>query len=353
MKLGSFYYNFIYSISPRKPRLIWRIIKNYLKLLFKKTTLLRYIDACIELKCNLKCEHCFAVNFDDDKRKPISDEEWGDIFDQTRAMGNIAVGFTGGEPLLNPRLESLIKRAHPGETLILVCTNGTLLTAEKAKSLYKAGVDVVQISIESLDAEEHSKFRGNPKAYELSMDGIKNALAAGIRVCVVPVVSHQNVNSPGFRELLEWAHKKNLVVNLAFATPMGRWNDNSSVLLTPEDTKTIDELVARYPNVRRDFETNYYVRGCGAAKEKMYFTPFGDVLACPYMHISFGNTKQDRVADIQKNMLSIKKLSQYYPMCLMAEDRKFIEGPLSVVLNEREHKVTDWKKVFNEQNNTL
>jgi len=352
IKIKSIYYNFIYSIHPRKPLLIWRIIKNYLAIIFKKAVLLRYIDACIELKCNLECEHCFAVNFEDKTKTPISDEEWVDIFDQCRELGNLAVAFTGGEPLLNPRLEDLINKSKPSETLIVVCTNGTILTAEKAKSLYRAGVDVVQISLDSLRPEEHNLFRRNKEAFQKTMEGIKNALAAGIRVTIVTVVSHFSINSQGFLELLEWAHRKNLMVNLALATPVGRWNNKKEVLLTEEDFRVLDRLTLRYPNARRDFETNYLPIGCGAAKEKLYFTPFGDVLPCPYMHISFGNIKKMRVAEIRKNMFSIKELNRYHPKCLMAQDRNFIEGPLSIELNENSNKVVDWKKVFDKSNNS-
>lgn len=353
MKIGSFYYNFVYSIRLRKPRLIWRVFKNYLLIIFKKARPLRYIDACIELKCNLECEHCFATNFESRTKILISEEDWVNIFDQCRELGNIAIGFTGGEPLLNPRLEDLIRKARPKETLIIVCTNGTFLTADKAKSLYRAGVDVVQISLESLRPEEHNLFRRNKEAFQKAMDGINNALSAGIKVAIVPVISHANINSHGFLELLEWAHKKKILVNLALATPMGRWNNRKEVLLTKNDSMAIDCLVSRFPNVRRDFETNYFVRGCGAAIEKLYFTPFGDVLPCPYMHITFGNIKDLRIVDIRKNMFCIKKLAVYYPRCLMAEDRDFIEGPLFTVLTEDNDKVVDWKKVFNEYNNIL
>ncbi len=353
MKIVSFYYNFIYSIHLRKPRLIWRIFKNYLTIIFKKARPLRYIDACIELKCNLECEHCFATNFENKTKILISEQDWVNIFDQCRKLGNLAIGFTGGEPLLNSRLEDLIKKARPKETLIIVCTNGILLTAEKAKSLYRAGVDVVQISVESLRPEEHNLFRRNKEVFQKAMDGINNALTAGMKVTIVSVISHANINSQGFLELLEWARKKKMLVNLALATPVGRWNNKKEVLLTENDSRVIDSLVSRFPNVRRDFETNYFVRGCGAAIEKLYFTPFGDVLPCPYMHITFGNIKDLSIANIRKNMFSIKKLAGYYPKCLMAEDRDFIEGPLFAVLNEANNKVVDWKRVFNEHNNIL
>jgi MoaA/NifB/PqqE/SkfB family radical SAM enzyme len=204
---------------------------------------------------------------------------------------------------------------------------------------------VFQISVESMVPDEHNEFRQNRRAWEMTMEGIENALEAGIKVAVVPTVSHSNVHTEGFLELLEWAHKKKLMVNLALATPMGSWNARRDILLTEKDIRSINELVIKYPNVRRDFETNYFHRGCGAAKEKLYCTVFGDVLACPYMHITFGNVRHTPVAEIRRRMLTVKELETYYPTCLVAEDHDFIEGPLASIF-DKEDKVVDWKEVF-------
>lgn len=345
MGFSSYYYNFVYGVHLRKPRLTWRIAKNYLRILIKHEVLLRYVDINVDLKCNLTCQHCFAENFKVDGKTTLTAEEWTSVFRQCHDLGNLAVAFTGGEPLMDKRLEDLVRLARPQETLVVVCTNGMLVTPERAKSLYDAGVDVLQISVESMIPEEHNEFRENPKAWSMTMEGIDNALAAGLKVTVVPTVSHMNIGTPGFLDLLEWAHEKRLLINLALATPMGSWNGRMDVLLTKEDFATLDRLAKKYPNVRRDFETNYVHRGCGAATEKLYFTPFGDTLACPYMHITFGNVRDTPVAQIREKMLSVEKLDGYYPKCLVAEDREFIQGPLAAVF-DKDDRVVDWRDVF-------
>jgi hypothetical protein len=80
--------------------------------------------------------------------------------------------------------------------------------------------------------------------------------------------------------------------------------------------------------VRRDFETNYWTQGCGAATEKRYVSPFGDVLACSHMHIAFGNVRETRLADIRARMLEDPFLRDFHPRCLTAEDREFIDNHL-------------------------
>ena len=345
MKFGRFYYNFKYGIHFRKHELVYRTIKNMLAVHLGKATPLRYLDACVTLDCNLHCEHCFAEDFKNGSNPLLSPDEWQDVVEQCYKLGNLAVGFTGGEPLMRPDLEELIARCRPRQTLIIVCTNGHLLTPERARSLYAAGVDCVQVSIESMDPDTHNQFRRTDDGHRQTMQAIENAIAAGIKPTIVPCVSHMNVHSKGFLDLLAWSHKKGLMTNLALATPTGSWNGRTDVLLTQEDADFIDKLVARYPNVRRDFETNYAKNGCGAATEKLYITAHGDVLCCPYMHISFGNVRELDVASIRRNMLSVRKLQGYYPRCLMAEDLEFMEGPLARTFNKKV-KPVDWKEVF-------
>lgn len=346
MKLASYYYNFLYGVHLRKPRLIARMVKNYVDILVKRETPLRYVDICREIDCNLTCKHCFAEGFRDENKTQLTDDEWVSVFDQCRELGNLALAFTGGEPLLDKNLEDVIRLARPEETLILVCTNGMSVTEERARSLYRAGVDAVQISIESILPDEHNAFRQHNSAWQKAMEGIDNALAAGIRVSVVPTVSHMNINEKGFLDLLEWGHKKKLLINLALASPMGAWSGRRDILLTKDDFRTLDGLAKKFPNVRRDFETNYVHRGCGAATEKLYVTPYGEVLACPYMHITFGNIREQSVREIRERMLSIDKLQGYYPKCLVAEDHEFIEGPLSQTFGG-DGKVVDWRSAFN------
>jgi len=63
MSFSSYYYNFVYGVHVRKPRLTWRIANNYMKILLGRQVLLRYVDVNVDLKCNLTCQHCFAENF--------------------------------------------------------------------------------------------------------------------------------------------------------------------------------------------------------------------------------------------------------------------------------------------------
>ena len=323
MKPARFLYNFRYGFNPRKPRLLMRVARSYLRIL-RGGEPLRYIDVNVGLACNLRCEHCFSENFKRDGAVELTDAEWRRVIDECAALGMIAVGFTGGEPLAYRRLYDLIALSDPGRFVIIVCTNGLLLTPDTARRLKRAGVDVVQISVESALPEEHDRFRGRDGAHAATMRAIDAALGAGLKVTAVPTVSRGTIQTEGFRRLVRWSARKGILLNLSLAVPVGPWA-GADVLMTAEDRRLLDRLVATTPHVRRDFETNYLRQGCGAANEKLYFTPYGDVLACPYMHISFGNVRERGIDEIRRRMLQNPYLRGYYPRCLVAEDSAFID----------------------------
>ncbi|MBI5247495.1 MAG: radical SAM protein [Elusimicrobia bacterium] len=328
MKVSRFVYNFRYAVNWRKPRLAARIARAYLDLLTGRRQPLRYIDVNVGLACNLRCSHCFAENLKFKGGSELSDQEWESVMGQCADLGAIAIGFTGGEPLAYPRLFDLIRLADPGRMLIIVCTNGTLMTPEMARRLKAAGVDIVQMSVDSGEAAEHDRFRGMPGAFDKTMTAFRIAQDAGLKVAAVPTVSHYNIHTPGFHKIIEWARQENILVNLSMASPIGEWAENMDCMLTAADLAELNHIVASTPHVRRDFETNYWQLGCGAATEKLYFTPFGDVIPCPYMHISFGNVREEPVAAIRAKMLANDYLAGFHPRCLTAEDHEFVENCL-------------------------
>jgi len=182
-------------------------------------------------------------------------------------------------------------------------------------------------SLDSADAEFHDNFRHMKRAFDKTLDAVRLALKCGFRVCVVCTVSHENCMSPGVKSLVDLTKKLGVMLIISRAAPVGRWRGRLDVLLTDEERKYIYGLVNKYPHVRTDFETNILKYGCSAGAEKLYITPYGDVLPCPFMHISFGNVLKTPLETIRENMM--QRLGVYASTCYVAENRDFIEKHLS------------------------
>jgi MoaA/NifB/PqqE/SkfB family radical SAM enzyme len=105
-------------------------------------------------RCNLSCTYC---NEYDDVSKPVPLDTMKQRIDHLHRLGTTIVTISGGEPLLHPELDDLIRYIRRQGIITGMITNGYLLTAERIKRLNKAGLDHMQISIDNVMPDEVSK----------------------------------------------------------------------------------------------------------------------------------------------------------------------------------------------------
>ncbi len=105
-------------------------------------------------RCNLSCTYC---NEYDGVSKPVPTAEMLRRIDLLAALGTTAVHLSGGEPLLHPELDTIIRRIREHGMLAGVLTNGYLLSVERIQRLNRAGLDYLQISIDNVNPDEVSK----------------------------------------------------------------------------------------------------------------------------------------------------------------------------------------------------
>ena len=105
-------------------------------------------------RCNLACTYC---NEFDDFSKPVPTEEMFRRIDKLGSLGTAVVTISGGEPLLHPELDDIIRRIRQNGMIAGLITNGYLLVAERIQRLNRAGLEWLQISIDNLNPDEVSK----------------------------------------------------------------------------------------------------------------------------------------------------------------------------------------------------
>ena len=118
-------------------------------------------------------------------------------------------------------------------------------------------------------------------------------------------------------------------------------------MLTADDVAYIDRLTRESSFLRTDFQANLGPHGCGAVKEILYLTPYGDVLACPFMHIALGNIFEEAIAPIRARALRNPYFAQYHPSCLVSTDAAFIDKYLSKTFAAKALPMP-WRDVFGE-----
>jgi MoaA/NifB/PqqE/SkfB family radical SAM enzyme len=105
-------------------------------------------------RCNLSCTYC---NEYDDFSPPVPKEEMFRRVDRLAALGTAVVTISGGEPLMHPELDDIIRRMRGHGIITGLITNGYLLTAERIERLNRAGLEYLQISIDNVQPDDVSK----------------------------------------------------------------------------------------------------------------------------------------------------------------------------------------------------
>src|SRR5260370_24603772 len=104
-------------------------------------------------RCNLACTYC---NEFDDFSKPVPLAEMKDRLDILAGMGTSIITISGGEPLMHPELDQIIRHIRSRGMIAGMITNGFLLDKKTIEKLNEAGLDDLQISIDNSVPDEVS-----------------------------------------------------------------------------------------------------------------------------------------------------------------------------------------------------
>lgn len=277
-------------------------------------------------KCNLKCQHCSIKGFQNrtDKRSFTMDDVRS-LSRQADEMGLARFVITGGEPLTFNDFDELVAAIDPKKFFINCDTNGWLMTDEKARHLKSIGVDRIQLSIDSLDADAHDEFRGKKGSHERAMASVEIAQNAGLGIFVQTVVTKERLYSDEFVNFVKHFNSKGVGVFVSYAKPVGAWEGNYDCLITRKAMAYMEELEKKH-QVFTHLTPGYGLEmGCIAVKGMISVTQYGDVLPCPYIHISIGNVFEEPLKDIIQRGLDVNYFGEHVDTCLIAEDREFIK----------------------------
>jgi cyclic pyranopterin phosphate synthase len=162
-------------------------------------------------RCNLRCIYCHHEG----EVKPEKEMQTKMVVSVARAAANLGVRslkFTGGEPLLRSDLASLIAEM-PQHLDISLTTNGVFL-AEHAQGLAEAGLDRVNVSLDSLNPETYRAITGCQEGdLERVLAGIDAAKAAGLQPLKLNVVVLKK-NEREIPELIEFSREQGLILQL-------------------------------------------------------------------------------------------------------------------------------------------
>ena len=183
-----------------------------------------YMRISVIDSCNLNCyycnpcdnnEHCHALNI-------LSVKEVLCIVRAATRLGIKHFRLTGGEPLLHPQLDEMVLQIKkiPGVSSVSLTTNAVLL-AQHAKQLKEAGIDSINVSLDTIDASEYEHITKKPLLEEVK-HGINAAIECGIRVKINVVLTPQT----DVVALTRYASKKGTDIRFIEMMPVGEGHTN-------------------------------------------------------------------------------------------------------------------------------
>lgn len=179
---------------------------------------INYLRISVTDRCNLRCCYCMPEGVQDVGMKNIlTFEEIWEIVRTGVSLGITHIRITGGEPLVRKGCVDLIRgiREIPGVETITMTTNGVLL-GNYGKQLKEAGVDGVNISLDTLDPEEFYKITGKRELQEV-LAGIRAAKTAGLPVKLNAVNRKELDPIP----MVRYAQEENLPLRFIEMMPVG------------------------------------------------------------------------------------------------------------------------------------
>ncbi|MEO7962621.1 MAG: radical SAM protein [Gemmatimonadaceae bacterium] len=276
--------------SKYKPYHIPLFLGKYAWLTMRRRPVLVHFE--VTMRCNARCGFCDYWKTPAEEKK----NELTSFADAARFFNPMLVTFTGGEPLLRRDLEELVSSVRSAISLkyVTVITHGGMLSPERAASLWDAGIDQFNISLDYLDGR-HDVARGIPgltKKIFATVDAMRARGIHGIRFNTVI----KNDNLDQIMPLVHRAAEVGAGVNFSVYTDYKNGNENYLLQngFAGDVAHVIDELLA-YKRQRRGIITNsdYYLeqiprflRGemkepCQSGIRTIHINPTGHVKRCP------------------------------------------------------------------------
>ena len=304
--------------------------------------------------CNLRCKHCYQNAGPKPLPNELTFEEKLNVLNQLDEMEIPSIAFSGGEPTIHPDFIPIVKEASRRGIYTAVATNGLAFASESfTDKALKAGLNYVEVSLDSTDPKVHDEFRGIKGAWELAVKGIKNVVKhGGASTGIAMTLTKLNKDQIG--DMVRLAEELGVTRVIFFNfIPTGRGKGNVALDLTPEEReealrwiyresrRSSVQVVSTAPQLARVswqmsqgedvLPTHFsiprsqtlrslaeFIGGCGAGRIYAAIQPDGKVTPCVFMPIIVGDLRKQTFKDIWENsevMLKLRNKDLIKPPC--------------------------------------
>jgi MoaA/NifB/PqqE/SkfB family radical SAM enzyme len=197
-------------------------------------------------RCNIDCGYC---NEYDKVSPPVPTDVLRRRIDHLAGLGTSVVAFSGGEPMLHPDLDDLIRHIRGRGMMAGLITNGYFLVPKRIQELNAAGLDFLQISIDNIEPDEVSKK--SLRVLDKKLQHLKD--------CAEFDVNINSVLGGGIKNPEDARTINTRARELGFSTSIGIIHDGSGRLkpLGPVERQVYDDVSARLSGPLQLFKNLY------------------------------------------------------------------------------------------------
>ncbi len=224
--------------------------------------LIAYLRLSLTDRCNFRCQYCSPSQYEAPDRI-LTRAEIGRLVGLFARLGVRRVRLTGGEPTLRKDLVGIAAdlRATPGIDEVALSTNGHRL-AELARPLRDAGVECLNVSLDTLDADRLRQISGRGARLPDVLRGIDAAVEVGFPHLKLNTVVMAGVNEDELGDLVRWAWSRNASPRFIELMPFTEGR--------PVPTAQVKRLLRQQgidlqPDAKRGWGPAHYMRGVDAS----------------------------------------------------------------------------------------
>ncbi len=287
------------------------------------------MDLAITYRCNNKCLHCYAGG--PRETMELTTQEWFRVMDKIFELGIPHVVFTGGEPTLRDDLPELIAYAERVGLICGLVTNGRRLKDEAYfKSLVDAGLDHVQITLESHDPKIHDMITGITGSWDETVQGLKNAIESPIYTLTNTTLTKHNAND--MLKTIDFIHDlglKQFACNSLIYS--GKAAETEVIKKIAIEENMLEPILSKIKEHAQDLGMEFIwytpteycilnplklelgIKTCSACRISMCVEPDGTVIPCQSYFTPLGNILKDDWVKIWR-----------HPLCLEIRSRKYV-----------------------------
>ena len=263
--------------------------------------------------CVADCLHCDKGGIKPEPADLLRPADYGRLRAQLKPM---AIQLSGGEPLLRPDLEDIVRavKEPSGLPYTILVTNGRLLTEEKYLALRALGVNQFSLSLDFPD-DRHDAFRRSPGLYAHLAKLVPTLAAHGFDdVALNTAITRENLTA--LRAIYERARQWGVSISYSAYTPL-RTHSMDHYISSAEDLtllrRTLDELlVLKAQNGRianspwtlsgiHDFFLHGTIPGCNAGRRFLVVTPDGGLRPCSMFDNTYASQREILKEWVPKN----------------------------------------------------